>query len=154
MPLPMTIWLPQSELEAFENRAKASFPLEREEWVLGKIDKRHFLICHIVPTLPEHVAEASSNSVTLWHSAYERAQSLAEERNLQVIANVHSHPYKKINPWGLMLSESDWKGFDPDMCPILGVVKIVKDKADVSSFKCWWGFWQKDKSLGMRIKYT
>lgn len=152
MPLPMTIWLPQQEMEAFENRAKASFPHEREEWVLGKIEKRHFRVHHIVPTLPEHVAHADSGSVMLWHAAYRRAAVLAEEHGLSVIANVHSHPYRKINPWGLMLSEADWKGFDPDMCPILGIVKVVPDKAHVSSFKCWWGFWQKDKSLGMRIR--
>lgn len=153
MPFPQTIYFPRSEKEAFENRARASFPAERDDFMLGCVEKRHLSIYHVVPTLPEHVEYADGYGISLFAAAERRAIALAEQQGLQVVGTIHSHPYRRVKPVGLQLSGADYKAFDCGYESfVLGICKIVPDKQDVTSFRCWFSFWQKHTSLSMRIK--
>lgn len=154
MAFPGTIYLPRTERDAFANRAKGSFPVEREDFMLGRVEKRHLTVYHIVPTLPEHVVSADECGVELTQVAAQRAQDLAGRLDMQVVGSIHSHPYKRIRPCGLQLSGADYKEFANSENVVLGVLEIVPDKSAVTSFKAWWSFWTKDKSLPMRIKLT
>lgn len=151
--------LPLTEQRKFETRAASFFPREIEDFLIGDIRRGGLDVHLILPTRTDDVHAQDTNGVTLKDIAFARARETARNMGLKVLGSIHTHPWKRRNGYGIVLSKTDYRGFDwfpqgPDIipAPVLGVCAIYRTGTAPDRFQKYFGFWLKDRALRLSLK--
>lgn len=156
-----TLRLPLEEQRKFETRAATFFPREIEDFLIGDIRKGGLDVHLILPTRTDDVDGQHVNWVALKDIALTRARETARNMGLKVLGTIHTHPWKRWNGYGLLLSKADHRSFDwfpqsPDIspAPVLGVCAIYRTGVTPDRFQKYFAFWMKGRALRLTLKHV
>ena len=135
-----TVHVSKAALEYFRKKAR-NCPCEIQAYLIGKF--RHPNQFHITEIVHAHKYEIqTSDCVQPTGEEFSRAKTLAEERGLRIIGDIHSHP-----EWDAVMSPADHQACLEDGLQICGIVSVRERRTRVR-------FWLVNSALPCEIKYV
>lgn len=152
----MRVILPQKQIDKFKKVCKAAFPNERYALLLGRNGENVHIVTDIF--IPEEQEPYSTNIEIVPQSAwFYDAQKLAEEKDVIILGDIHSHciDRKGNKDVDSSPSEADWDG-GGWLCsisslknPVFGILSVYETKV---GHRTRLRLWPKIEKIAVRLK--
>jgi proteasome lid subunit RPN8/RPN11 len=138
-----TLHISKNQLDYFRKLAREC-PLEIQAYLIGTVSSTKEGQKIVVESVihPRYYSVQTKDNVQPTGEEYSRAKSIAEERGLRVVGDIHSHP-----EWDAVLSPADHDACISDGLQVAGIVSVKESKTKVR-------FWMVNSALPCDIKYS